>query len=245
MSSDPVDRPASAPSRSLPARFAATVVGICLLAGLLSWLMGESLYKVVRPPLREVQAMGVTMMLPKLEDEIAADTKNAAIGYAALGACLGLFLGAIGGWAGGSVSRALFATGLGAILAAAAAALMSFAVVPIYFDRYDPAEPDLTLPLLTHGAIWGAIGAVGGLVFGLGLGGRNRALQAMLGGLLGGLAGAGVYEVVGAGLLPFAKTIQPVAVAWTARMLAHVSVAVLVGLCASLSVGERRKRSAK
>ena len=49
-------------------------------------------------------------------------------------------------------------------------------------------------PLLTHGAIWSAVGAIGGLAFGLGLGGRGRWKATLVRGLVGAAAATVVYE---------------------------------------------------
>ena len=58
------------------------------------------------------------------------------------------------------------------------------------------------VPLLTQGAIWAGIGAVSGLVFAVGLGGRSRWITTLVGGLLGAAAAAIVYEIVGALAFP-------------------------------------------
>ena len=76
-------------------------------------------------------------------------------------------------------------------------------LVSVFFKRHDPQSVDLLLPLLTHGAIWSAVGAIGGLAFGLGLGGQGRWKATMMGGLLGAAAATVVYEMVGALLLCF------------------------------------------
>ncbi|MFO0957009.1 MAG: hypothetical protein U0800_06015 [Isosphaeraceae bacterium] len=228
--------------RSSP-RAVMLAAGAGLLAGLASWLVGEFTVTAFRPPLRPVTAMGVTMMLPTLEDEMASDTRNAALAYGVLGGFVASAMGLAGGWLGGSTVRGLRASGIGAMLGTAAGAIASFLMVGLYFARHDTGEGDqnLLLPLVCHGGIWGTIGAVGGLSFGLGLGGRGKAAQAMLGGFLGGCAGAGLYEVAGAALLPFARTVQPIATSPFARLLAHLAVAILVGLLAASAVGERRR----
>jgi hypothetical protein len=96
---------------------------------------------------------------------------------------------------------------------------------------------EMTASLIIHGAIWGTIGAVGGLAFGLGLGGRGRAVRALLGGLLGGIAGALLYELIGALALPGTKIMEPVAATWGVRLLAQALAVIpaTVGVAASVS----------
>jgi hypothetical protein len=62
---------------------------------------------------------------------------------------------------------------------------------------------------------------VGGLAFGIGLGGRAPAGRGLLGGLLGAVAGAFLYEITSALVLPGIKTIEPVAATWGIRLLAQ------------------------
>jgi hypothetical protein len=75
--------------------------------------------------------------------------------------------------------------------------------------------------LLVHGLPWAAVGAAGGLAFGIGLGGRARAGRALLGGLLGAVAGAFLFEMIGAMALPGSKTVEPIAATWGIRLLAQ------------------------
>ena len=84
--------------------------------------------------------------------------------------------------------------------------LTSLLVLPYFFRNQDPHSQDLMLPLLTLGSICSAVGAAGGLAFGVGLGGRDRWMKSLLGGLLGAGLGTVVYEVVGALAFPADKT---------------------------------------
>ena len=59
--------------------------------------------------------------------------------------------------------------------------LTAFAVVSIFYKMYDPQSGELMLPMFTHGAIWAATGAeIGGLAFGLGVGGNGPYVRAAL-----------------------------------------------------------------
>ena len=62
---------------------------------------------------------------------------------------------------------------------------------PTSSGTHDPQSQDLTLPMLTLGSIGSAVGAAGGLAFGLGLGGRDRWSKSLFGGLLGAALGVG------------------------------------------------------
>ena len=68
---------------------------------------------------------------------------------------------------------------------------------------------EMASSLLVHGLPWAAVGAAGGLAFGIGLGGRARAVRGLLGGLLGAIAGAFLYEIIGALALPDARSSSP------------------------------------
>jgi hypothetical protein len=119
----------------------------------------------------------------------------------------------------------------------AAGSGMSFLFLPGYYQRFNPQDEDLILPILMHGGIWSAIGAGGGLAFGIGMGGAARTFRALLGGLLGAVAATLLYEVVGAVLLPLAKTSQPLAATSGARLLAQLLVAVFVAAFAAAGAG--------
>ena len=90
-----------------------------------------------------------------------------------------------------------------------AGAGVAWFLLAIYYRIVNRDVDDLILPLLTHGGIWGTVGAVGGLAFGIGRGERRQLLAAILGGLLGALAATLLYEVIGGLAFPLAKTTQP------------------------------------
>ena len=81
-----------------------------------------------------------------------------------------------GGRAGPALGRrAPRAAGIaGLLLGTAVTAGLSLVLVSNFFKRHDPQSGDLMLPLLTHCGIWSAVGAIAGLAFGLGLGGKGR-----------------------------------------------------------------------
>ncbi len=93
----------------------------------------------------------------------AARLTTATLTFTCLGGFLGLAMGLAGGLARRSVPAGIRAAIVGFVLGAAVEALLAYLVVAMFFKRYDPLAGDLTLPLLTHGAIWLAVGSIGGL----------------------------------------------------------------------------------
>src|SRR5262245_40984743 len=155
-----------------------------LVVGVLSWLAGEvaghafAARRVLTTNRRGVQVLAAT-------DRTAADAevKNVALSSGLFGALLGTALGAAGGLGRRSAAAARRAALIGLGAGALAATGMALAIVPQYYRWYLRLRPEgLIPPLLMHGGIWGAIGAAGGLAFGLGLGGRRQAARALLGG---------------------------------------------------------------
>jgi hypothetical protein len=78
---------------------------------------------------------------------------------------------------------------------------------------------------------------VGGLAFGLGLGANRRRLaRAAIGGLIGAALGAAVFELLGAVAFPLANTPRPLALTWTARLVARLLVASLAAIGAAAMI---------
>jgi hypothetical protein len=153
-----------------------------------------------------------------------------------MGGCLGLTLGLAGGLARRSVFASGWAAILGLLLGAAATTFLAQFLVSNFFKRYDAHTQDLVLPLLTHGAIWSVAGALGGLAFGLGLGGRGRWKATILGGLVGAAAATVVYEICGALAFFTSHTDLPLSASITTRGMAHLLVAILSALGAVLAL---------
>jgi hypothetical protein len=100
-------------------------------------------------------------------------------------------------------------------------------------------------PLLTHGAIWSAVGAVGGLAFGLGLGGRGRWKATLVGGFIGAAVATVIYELVGAVVFASSKTDLPLSSSSTTRGMALLLVASLSSIGAVLALRRSAKREAR
>lgn len=143
--------------------------------------------------------------------------------------------------AGASVRAAIAGLLLGIALVAPIALLL----VSNFFTKYDPHSEDLVFPLLTHGAIWSAVGAIGGLAFGLGIGGQGRWKATPVGGLVGAAAATIIYEIVGALAFASSKTELPLSSSIATRGMAQFLVTTLsaIGVVLALYQPARRRAS--
>jgi hypothetical protein len=213
-----------------------------LIAGVGSLLAGEMILNHYQsdllPALKSTPSAGDLIRLK------AARHSSATLAFTAMGGLFGLALGL----AGGLVRRSAFASAragiLGLALGTAVAAAVAFFLVAIFFNNYDPQSGDLGLPILTHGAIWSAVGAIGGLAFGLGLGGRGRWKSTLMGGLLGAAAATIVYEIVGALIFPSSKTDLPLSTSITTRCMAQILVAIFSAVGAVLALSQAKRAPA-
>ncbi len=167
-----------------------------LIAGVVSLLAGEVVLSRYRTDL--LAPLTISPSPAEMRRWKDARLYSATLTFAAMGACFGLAMGLAGGAVRRSVAASARAAILGFALGTAGAAGAAVLLVSIFFKRHDPQSGDLVLPLLTHGAIWSAVGALGGLAFGVGLGGRGRWKSTLVGGLVGAAAATIVYEIVGA-----------------------------------------------
>jgi hypothetical protein len=221
-------------------RLLAMALVAAVVAGLASWSAGEAAVQRYFPDMRVTEKQFNSMekvtyeRLRRLHESI---TYRAMVSYGVLGAALGLALGLVGGLARRSAAAGLLAAVLGVVLGGAAGAGATKGLLPIYFHALRTSEDhlasDITTPLLIHGGIWTAAGLAAGLALGLGLGGLGRAVQAGIGGALGAMAGTFLYEFAGPFAFPDGETAEPLASERFARLLAHLSVAVLVALGAA------------
>ena len=156
----------------------------------------------------------------------AARLSTATLTFTCLGGFLGLAMGLAGGLARRSVPAGIRAAIIGFVVGAAAEGILTYVVVSMFFKRYDPLAGDLALPLLTHGTIWLAVGAIGGLAFGLALGGRGRWKSTLVGGLVGAAVATIVYEIGGALVFASSKSELPLSASVTTRAIALLLVAI-------------------
>jgi hypothetical protein len=161
--------------------------------------------------------------------------RNAVLSYGTLGAALGLGLGLAGGLIHRSLFRGILAGATGLVLGGVIGLVMARALAPVYYKNL--SADDLTYSLIVHGGIWGSVGAVAGLAFGLGLGGWGRMLQATVGGAGAALLATAIYEFAGGILAPGAMTNLPVSAAWQTRIAAQLLVTLLVATGVVLAAG--------
>jgi hypothetical protein len=244
-----VDVPSGPPPKTVDSsggsgRLVGMALAAGLLAGVAAWLAGEAILEAYR-----------TVLSPKVRREADAEAvrqfarahlTSASTTFAALGAILGLSLGLAGGLARRSASAGARAAILGSVVGSMAGVSISLLVLPNFFKNQDPQSQDLVLPLLTIGSICSAVGAAGGLAFGIGLGGRDRWMKSLVGGLIGAGLGAVVYEVVGAMAFPADKTDRAISITPVTRAMLHVLVATLaaVGSALALSLSSRKRDAA-
>jgi hypothetical protein len=245
----PVDNspdPAPAGERSFTEPFGrllalATAAG--LIAGMTSVLAGEVILNSYQSELNPTPKVR-----PNEEDMRhwrEARIYSATMTFATMGGLLGISMGLAGGLASRSVIAGLAAGISGLLLGAAAAASISHVLVSNFFKSRIPESTDLVLPLLTHGAIWSAVGVIGGLAFGLGAGGKGRWKATVLGGLVGAAAATIVYEIVGAVAFASSKTDLPLAGSSTTRGMAQLLVTILTAAGAGVAYLEAMKRESQ
>jgi hypothetical protein len=223
------------------------VLAVGLLVGVVSWLIGEVAEGAFAP--RTVTAtirIGVQTQLITDTARAVATIRNVALSSGLFGALLALALGLTGGLARGSAGAARHAALVGLVAGACGGAGAAWGVLTLFYRSFLHFTPEGVIePLLMHASIWGIIGAVGGLAFGMGLGGRGQAAQALVGGLIGAVLGAVLYEVLGAAAFPLSRTTAPTALDWGPRLLARLLVASLASLGAALAVAPRRPAAEK
>jgi hypothetical protein len=203
-----------------------------------SWLLIEATLDSFKPKGTAARVMGLTFSIPGWQERASAGIRNAVLACGLMGAAVGIVLGLAGGLARRSPRASAVAAFLGLFMGAAAGGGSALAAVPLasHVRERDPGNmaTEMASSLLVHGLPWAAVGAVGGLAFGIGLGGRDRASRGLLAGLLGAIAGAFLYEILGALVLPSAKTDEPIAASWGIRLLAQLLAVILpaVGIAA-------------
>jgi hypothetical protein len=211
-----------------------------------SWLLIEATLDSFKARGAATRFMSFTFMIPGWQERADAATRNAGLALGLTGAAAGLALGLAAGLARRSARAGAAAALLGLVMGAAAGAGATLAAVPLATrvrDR-DPGSmsAEMTSSLLVHGLPWAAVGAAGGLAFGIGIGGRDWAGRGLLGGLLGAVAGALLYEVIGALALPGTKTIDPIAASWGTRLLAQLLAVIPAAAGVAALVPDRADR---
>jgi uncharacterized membrane protein required for colicin V production len=238
------------PTDPSPDRLWVTLGGAGLVAGVLVALIGEWTHRAVVPPFVTTYPMGVRVDIVPRPEEVSAGIKNSMLTFGVMGAILGGLLGVAGGLARRSTRSALIAGAIGLVLAGAAGALTSWGLVPKFYTYEDQVQEQIgsavVVPMLIHMGIWGSLGGLSGLAAGIGLGGRDRIVIAILGGLVGALVGTGIYELVGVYAFPMEMSTRPLSGSMTTRILARGLVCVLtaVGVVLALTAESRPRPAA-
>ena len=200
-------------------RTLAAALAASLVTGGIAWAASERL--------RHVELVQNTGKWGGAHFSISIASWNSAIAYGLLGGLLALALGAASAVliGGRSVHRIAFAGSSGLLLGAIAGIASSFALVPVYFR--DPEHTDVTLSLLIHLGIWGAVGAAAGVAFAIGSGGRGLLARSAVGGFTGAAMGGILFDVVGS-VMPLAHTERPLSEESVTRVVAAILLAVSV-----------------
>jgi hypothetical protein len=231
-----------AKAHTIWARALAIVGG--LLAGLVSFGVGEAVYQLIPAELVKVRdgVNGQPVMGTTDETLRAAAGKNASVAFGALGLCLGGFLGAAGGLARRSTKATLTGGLLGIVLGAALGAGVSGALVPYLIKAQDAHhDQEIIIALVMHGVIWGLLGAAAGLAFAVALGERRYIARAVVGGLVGALLGAVAFDFIGAALFTSANTHFAISETATTRLLARLLVALATAAMLAVFLTDARE----
>ncbi len=230
LAAPPPDEAADGGEGAHPRRLWALAMAAAVVAGLLTWMIGERTVRFFEPPPRPTRARGLTMNRPSFDSRVAAELKNATLTFGVFGAGLGLAMGLAGGLGRRARRAAMSAAAFGLVLGGTVGGMASAAVLPFYYRKLDVAQEalshDLILPFLVHAGIWSSVAATSGLAFGIGLRSRRRLALVALHGLLGGLLGAGIYEILAALAFPTGRTTEPLAGAWAPRLIGRLTVSI-------------------
>jgi hypothetical protein len=219
-----------------------------LLAGTAGWLIGEAFYDYYQPS-EEAASQSYDFRALNRETAVAWG-RNGAIAFGALGGLLGLALGLAGGASRRSLSGAVSGGLLGLILGGLVGSLPAFLIMPYAWNQRgeDPANLDMSTPLMIHAALWLGLGAVAGLAFGVGRAGGHRAtlVQVFLGGLVGAALGTLAYELIGGIGFPMSRTTDPISITMETRLLARLCVSgfTALGVLYALRAGRSPARQA-
>jgi hypothetical protein len=216
-----------------------------LVAGVVAWLASEPLREVFKPQLFPIRVALTTFIQPTAASLNAADIKNGTVVFTILGAVTGLTMGIAGGLARRSAQRALTVGLSGLVAGALVGAGASWGLLPLFFRRSVPDPNDLLSPVLIHGGIWIAIGAVGGAAFGLGMRCGRRLFDAIVGACLCALVATLVFHGLGEALFPDSGATSPVAASAGVRLLAVFLVSFLSAIGAARGALGRASQSAK
>jgi hypothetical protein len=208
-----------------------------LLAGLIAFGLGELVYRHFDPELVAHALGGNQVMRPTMETKAASDARNSATAFGMLGGVIGLFLGLAGGLARRSIGSAAKAGCVGLVLGVTVGAVLPLVLIVPYLRMLNRrTADDLFLSLGLHAMLWGPLGAVGGLAFGIGRGRSGQTLRLMVGGLMGAIVGTIAYDAIGGAVTPLAGTADAISSTWPTRLLARLLVAIGAAVAIDLTI---------
>jgi hypothetical protein len=208
-----------------------------LLAGLIAFGLGELIYGRFAPELVGQSVGGNQVMRPTLETKAASDARNSATAFGMLGGVIGLLLGLAGGLERRSIGSAAKAGCVGLVLGVTVGAVLPLVLVVPYLRMLNRrTADDLFLSLALHAMLWGPLGAVGGLAFGIGRGRSGQTLRLIVGGLMGAIVGTIAYDAIGGAITPLAGTADAISTTWPTRLLARLLVAISAAMAIDLTI---------
>jgi hypothetical protein len=208
-----------------------------LLAGLIAFGLGELIYGRFPPELVSQSVGGNQVLRPTLETKAASDARNSATAFGVLGGAIGLFLGLAGGLERRSIGSAAKAGCVGLVLGVTVGAVLPLVLVVPYLRMLNRrTADDLFLSLALHAMLWGPLGAVGGLAFGIGRGRSGQTLRLIVGGLMGAIVGTIAYDAIGGAITPLAGTADAISTTWPTRLLARLLVAISAAMAIDLTI---------
>jgi len=212
-----------------------------IATGIAAWLAGELAHDFFRPRLYEIQALGLKAMKPSRESLSAANLANGTLVDVLLGGMIGLIFGYAGGLACRSPWRGI-KVGIPCLLAGALiAAVGSIVLIPLLSRGPIPDTNDLLTPILIHGGIWMAIGAVGGTAFAWGMNLRRQIPIAAGAACVGGFLASVLYHLIDAGCFPDSDPTEPISHSSLVRFLSMALPALFIAVGAARgSLGRER-----
>lgn len=237
----PIDpRPADGSFNSDRCRRYLTILLLAVVAGVAAWAAGESPLVRFRASREAVSMMGGQVIETSPRTRALASLRGTSAAFGILGGLLGLALGIAGTVPCRPTRRAWIPPALGLALGAIAGALPPWVVIPLSNRTEDLSGADLGRSMMIHTALWVAAGGVAGLAWGLGAGGRDRALKGLMGGAIGAIVGVVIYDLIGGLAFPLAGTGLPRSTTPTTRLLAYLLIALGTAAGTALSATDRR-----
>ncbi len=235
------------PARVNSARVWAAGLVAAVVASVGAWLLGELTVGAFQPRLESVRdaISGRMLLQPTTGSTNAADFKNAVLDHAVVGCVTGLVLGLAGGLAGRALRKGVVA-GVGAqAVGALVGAATAWGLFPFLYRSLVPDVHDLLTPILIHGGIYAAVGAVAGGAFALGAGYPRLMFHAAADACVAGFLASAIYHLAGIMLFPAGGSTEPVAGSRIVRLLAVSVLSIFVAVAAARAtvVGARKSRA--